>query len=624
MWKYLIICFALVSNAALASNSSCPPQKPAWYPAVLGAEEGAADKVKGKVKGEADEGAAAALDAARRGEPVRVVVLQWKDTDTDYANSILQRNVRTRIARPDAKFYPDVDIYQVGRQHPDPNRRSIDQTGVVPDSAIPRMEMAVASVERIPWNGLTESDWGIKAHELRNIARDEVWFVDRPELREALFQLYVQIGRAADNENRPAPPFFEQVGGMTVNYYWYLAGAMAYQDESLLASITDGDLNARISYYTDQLKNRGIPLLTLAFEEEDGWSAEAFAEEFTVFINGLEVAIDDPDSLFQVPPGRVDVYMKRTDGHSLSDRIEIDKPSGKYLFVRQVARKAMGVDFIEQLMKHPNECTPQLSKDLLDPLAIYANLHPGNGIYVAVPEAGNPSKIFLWRFDRNSATLQQVQDEVGGFPVRFVLLGGTGMIFNGVGVAAAEEEAPPEEEEEPAEDPSDLIPEAPTPPSPELSLAGIPFDAQLRGHVGRLMVVAGIQGVMGVGEDPWMDEFQSDGYPVLRSDGEPIYKERSISRLLYGGLGVVLMKDAGAGIGPRGYVRAGMYDVPHLMDLTLHLGMTTVAPVGEANGRFQPLVDADLFVGALIPVEQTYWEQASLNLGLTASAGFSF
>ena len=155
-------------------------------------------------------------------------------------------------------------------------------------------------------------------------------------------------------------------------------------------------------------------------------------------------------------------------------------------------------------------------------------------------------------------------------------------------------------------------------------MSGIPFDAQLRGHVGRLMVVVGVQGVMGVGEDPWTDEFQADGFKPYNSDGEIEFKERSISRLLYGGLGVVLMKDAGAGVGPRGYVRVGMHDVPHLMDLTLHLGMTTVAPVGEASGRFQPLVDADFFIGALIPVEYTYWEEPSLNLGLTASAGFSF
>jgi hypothetical protein len=312
-----------------------------------------------------------------------------------------------RIARPDANFYPEVDLYQAGRKEPDDTVRAPDQRGTVPNDAIAKVLAAVDQVSKIPWNGMSETDWGLKATELRQVA-DQIWFVDRPELREPLFKLYVQVGRAAENQGSGAPPFYDLIGGRTVNYYWYKAGAMAHTEPALLSKLTDQDLYASVDYYKQLLDSKQIKPMTLGFEEGGQWDAKAFAGDYQVYIDGVEVLIDNKDSLYNVAPGKVDIFMKRADGsNSLSDAIDLTKLDNKIYFLRDVARKKMGIDFIDQLMEHPNECTPELDGDIMTYLAIYAKLQPEAEIYVAVPEAGNPNRILIWRWDRPTITLQK-------------------------------------------------------------------------------------------------------------------------------------------------------------------------------------------------------------------------
>ncbi len=136
----------------------------------------------------------ATIEEANATAPSRVVVLKWPEKDVDYQTEAVQRNVRTRISRADAKFYPEIDLYQAGRVERDASVRPSDQRAMVPDSAIDMLDRAVAEVSTIPWNALEPQDWGVKANMLRGML-DEVWFVDRPELREPLFKMYLQIGR---------------------------------------------------------------------------------------------------------------------------------------------------------------------------------------------------------------------------------------------------------------------------------------------------------------------------------------------------------------------------------------------------------------------------------------------
>ena len=433
MFKWIVLSLGLATSAhAAEAPALAPPETPAHAGPLddLKAEQ----EAKQAEKDAAAEARLAELEKARAAKTARVVVLKWKGSEAGYDNENVQRNVRTRIARPDANFISEIDLYQAGRKEPDRTVRPFEQRAAVPDDMIPHINTTVADIETVPWDAMSEADWGITANNLRDLARS-VWFVDRPELREPLFNLYVQIGRAAENQNYSAPPFYENIGGQAVNYYWFLAGALAYEDGELLSTLSSQDLFGAIDYYRSSIASGQIPQMTLAFEMEDQWDPKEFASEYEVYINGLPQLISDPDSLLKVPPGRVDVYLKRSDGHSISDSIELDKLDDKIYFVRDVARKKMGIDFIDQLMENPNLCNPEVDGDILTYLAIYAKLHPDAEIYIAVAEAGNANKMLIWKYDRPTATIQKILDPTGGFPVRFAAFMGTGITFNGATVS---------------------------------------------------------------------------------------------------------------------------------------------------------------------------------------------
>lgn len=617
MLKWVFFGLCLVTSAGAAE---VPVPSP--VPAMAGPLDDlkAEQEAKQAEKDAAAEARLAELEKARSGKLARVVILKWKGSNAGYDNDTVQRTVKTRIARPDANFISEIDLYQAGRKEPDRTKRPFEQRATVPDDIIPMIEGAVADIETVPWNAMSEADWGITANNLRDLSR-QVWFVDRPELREPLFKLYVQIGRAAENQNYSAPPFYENVGNQAVNYYWFLAGALAHEDGELLASLSSTDLRSAIEYYKGAIESGLIPKMTMAFEMEDQWDPKEFASEYEVFINGLPYIVSDPDSLLKVPPGRVDVYLKRSDGHSISDSIQLDKLDDKIYFVRDVARKKMGIDFIDQLMENPNLCNPEVDGDILTYLAIYAKLHPDAEIYIGVAEAGNPNKMLIWKYDRKTATIQKILDPTGGFPVRFAAYMGAGITFNGATVS---------EPEVTCEDPLDPTTCTQLPPAPTFGIGGIPLWFQLRGHYGRLMIPFGIEYNATAATDdegnpqPYLDLFQNDGYETVTSGGEVAYRERMFSRLVYTGIGVVLGKDAAVGLGPRGFLRTGWYNVPHMLDLTAHAGYTLQAPFDSNTGRVRFTLDADAFFGVMVPIKHTMRDDTPPTFGIQAAAGLTF
>ena len=82
-----------------------------------------------------------------------------------------------------------------------------------------------------------------------------------------------------------------------------------------------------VNNYRTMLETGQIPLLKLDFtlESENQFDPTKFADQYTVYFNGVEKTITSEKGLEERPPGRQDVYLKRDDGHSLSDRIELDK-----------------------------------------------------------------------------------------------------------------------------------------------------------------------------------------------------------------------------------------------------------------------------------------------------------
>lgn len=581
----------------------------------------------------------AAIEEATKGKNARVVVLQV--ADTDFTNMTLQRNIKSRIARADAKFYPEIDLYQAGRREPDRTVRPVDQRARVPDDAVAHVLAAVEDVASIPWNALSDQDWGLKANELYQLA-NEMWFVDRAELREPLFLLYAQIGQAAESSNNPSPPYYENVGGTTVNYYWYLAGTLAYKEPELLSKITNQSLNASIAFYKDMLDSGQLKFLELNFrlDSEEVFDPKSFTADYTLYINGLPEMVMNSNGILEVPPGRVDVYMKRNDGHSLSDRVDLERLTEKFYFVRGNAQRKMGIDFVEQLMDHPSECIPDIDGDILAYLSIYAKLHPQAEIYIAVPKAGSvaPGHIYLWRWDRAQGHLVLVRDNTGGFPVRFAALMSAGLNFSSLQVTVpTADEVEASAGSQPPTGGDAINPLAQTvAPTVLPNLDGIPIKYTLRGHYNHFMGAIGVQYKIGNAgnndQSPPSILLDDDGkayydvYPAHPDDrqllecvGEGVtatgtttttqttttpgggqqiiitkpapgvsacdgvyalaYRERNLQRLVFLQFGGMLGRDASSGWGLRGFVQTGWYNVPYALDLSGHVGYT--AKVGK-------------------------------------------
>jgi hypothetical protein len=186
-----------------------------------------------------------------------------------------------------------------------------------------------------------------------------------------------------------------------------------------------------------------------------------------------------------------------------------------------------------------------------------------------------------------------------------------------------------------------------------------------------MMVTTGLEFSAHLREGPWTGLYQTnsgsseDGNPRFSEDSDPVdvtltttttggataqtteqvtvpvdvLRERTWQRLVFLGVGVMLGKNAGIGLGPRGYIRTGWYNAPHAVDLTGHLGFTGQIPFGkEPTGRVRPIADADFWGGALLPYRDSLFTNGQsngngddlkigkpiVNFGATLSAGLTF
>ncbi len=564
----------------------------------------------------------------------RVIVLRWTDTETDYLDETVHRVVRARIDRADALFFPEVDLYQNGRKLKDKTVVPAMQPALVPDANVQPVLDFVAVVQSLAYDALKPHEWGLKAMELRQMV-EMLWFVDRVELREPLFMLYTQIGRAAENRNDSSPPFYEYIGNQNVNYYYYLAACMAQQEPSLMSKVTDQDVTGILNHYLGQLQSGAFPTIKVDLELDDNWDADAFAETYELLFNGLPV---EPDENAQVPVflGRTDIYLKRLDtGHGLSERLEVTKLDDKFYPVMQNARKRMGIDFIDQLFLHPNECTPELDGDILNYLSIYAKLHGKSEVYIAVPQYGNPNKTWIWRYDRKSANLSLVGGAGDDFPVRFALLFSTGIIYNGAVVTVDEQLDETEAER------GNFVPEVDF----DATAGELPLNFELRAHYNRLMVNVGFEAAFNLSEDDGWTEYYQLGKHKTNGEalgncnydangkfncGTQILNERILNRNLYFGAAVVMGRNAGYGFGPRIGFRTGWKNIPHGIAPTLNLGWALQPPIPEGGDRVRPLIDIDLRGGMMISTHSSVTIASgddyaiSPLFGMTIGAGLTF
>ncbi len=569
----------------------------------------------------------------------RVVVLKWPNTEADYQDENLKRIAKSRIARADAIFLPSTDLYQKGRQSPDATLAPAMQPAEIPSSNLETIQDEVQRVGALGWDDLSPSDWSQEAEHLRRLL-DMIWFVSKPEDREPLFALYCQIGRAAENRNNNAPPFYEAIAGQLVNYYYYLAATMAAEDPALLDTISDPEIKSYVDSYLNQLNNGGFPKFPLDFELDNQFDVDEFGKEYKILLNGIEVVPND-DARVMVPLGRVDIYLQRADsGHGLSDRLIVDKFEDKAYFVRDVARKRMGFDLIEELMLHPNECTPELAGEILTFLSIYAKMHPSAEVYIAVPEDGNANKIWIWRYDRRQSALSLVGGSADTFPVRFAGLIGTGLVYNTVSLTAPE--GPSEDAIVGAAsgdvsglDYGDADPQAST----------LPIHMELRIHYNRMMTSFGAQlGLNLQGDGQWVERYytpnEDDDFKVTdpnctREDtdtggnydcsDEEQFRTSNWNRYLYGGWSILLLKDAGLGLGPRIGFRVGWSNMPYAIQPTINVGYNQTLDAVEVNDRIRLFADVDLAAGLSIPIGHSIMRgQIGPVVGIVASVGSTF
>ena len=587
----------------------------------------------------------------------RIVVLKWPNTSTDYQDPALQRNVKSRIDRAGALFFPAVDLYQNGRRVPDETVIPANQPAWVPDANLDVITNEAAKVSQIPWDAMSSGEWGLQADKLRRMV-ELVWFVEKVEQREPLFHLYTMIGYAAENQNSPSPPYYEQIGGQSVNYYYYLAATLAWQDPSLMSKLSDMEIRGQVNYYLDGLTSGRFPFFPLDFELENEWDAEEFAKEYQVFLNGLEIEITDDEAQYKVPLGRQDIYFKRQDtGHGLSDQLIVDKFEDKAYFVRNEARKRMGYDLIDQLMLHPNECTPPLDGDILVYLAIYARMHSAAQtgsqdaeIYIAVPKNGDPNKVWIWRYDRPTATLQLVGGGQDDFPVRFAVTVKSGVMYNG---AAFSVDTTVDNADINAI--TDPVGDATSRGDVDLQAAHLPVDLMLRGHYNRLMVGLGMEFGWNLGSEGlwveryWTPEHKADYGELLvvekgpaeegdngQVNGPEVYHYKAWNRYTHFDIGVVLGRNAALGFGPRFSLSTGWTNLPHAYIAMGHFGWSIEPPIEAFKGskRVRPMIDADVRGGIAYSLADSIQtdiaaleaEQGRLKpiFGITAGIGTTF
>ena len=107
----------------------------------------------------------------------------------------------------------------------------------------------------IPWNALSESDWGERANQLL-----DAYVLSHDELQgEELFVVLCQLGRAAENANMASGPHYQKVDGTWVNVAWHAAATLVVARPALLDTVHDSSLRATVGFYVEQVRSGDLP-----------------------------------------------------------------------------------------------------------------------------------------------------------------------------------------------------------------------------------------------------------------------------------------------------------------------------------------------------------------------------
>jgi hypothetical protein len=121
--------------------------------------------------------------------------------------------------------------------------------------AVHRARTALERWSSTPWNSLSEEDWREVAWTLRDHAIDLWPNMRRTGEHEALMvALLAQLGRAAENTNQPAPPFYRTENGVASNWYWMLAARLIAEEPELAEALSDAQVRRAVEAYVGKLE----------------------------------------------------------------------------------------------------------------------------------------------------------------------------------------------------------------------------------------------------------------------------------------------------------------------------------------------------------------------------------
>ena len=114
----------------------------------------------------------------------------------------------------------------------------------------------VESTALLRWNALTDLEWDRRAQAIYDGG-----LLHYAHLTEAQrFAWACQLGRAGENSNRGAAPFYvEAKPGYLTNVGFWVAGSMAAADGSKLAAIADEDVRASVAFMATQVRDGKVP-----------------------------------------------------------------------------------------------------------------------------------------------------------------------------------------------------------------------------------------------------------------------------------------------------------------------------------------------------------------------------
>lgn len=121
---------------------------------------------------------------------------------------------------------------------------------------------AMAPVVGKAFEAMSETEWASNAGRLLVLCETlrSRPSAERMKNRQVEFDTCAQAGRAADNVTGEPEPLYRSLAGTRVNWGYYLAGAVAKGDPTLVSLAKDATIKGSVGYFLQQITSGGLPM----------------------------------------------------------------------------------------------------------------------------------------------------------------------------------------------------------------------------------------------------------------------------------------------------------------------------------------------------------------------------